>query len=152
MRELPTATVYLQTPTETIPMNVLIVPEIAVPLRTHPIGTDSRKHLAGLRLSHPAMNDGYFEIMMQIGADYYWSIVQDRVIRGNGPTAVQSKLGYLRSGLTGYNKNSTPTSMMNVLTSHSVEEVDLERFWKVESLGIEKVEPKQSKDSYLKQY
>ena len=29
--------------------------------------------------------------------------------------------------------------MMNIMTSHSAEEVDLERFWKVKSFGIEKV-------------
>ena len=39
--------------------------------------------------------------------------------------------------------------MMNIMTSHSAEEVDLERFWKVEPLGIEKVEPDQTHDSYL---
>ena len=153
MRGLPTATVYLQTETETIPMNILIVPEISVPLRTYPNNLENMKHLTGLKLVHPAMNDGYFEIMVLIGADYYWSIVQDRVIRGNGPTAVESKIGYLLSGhTTGCNKKLPPTSMMNIMTSNSAEEVDLERFWKVESLGIEKVEPDQTRDSYLAEY
>jgi len=32
---------------------------------------------------------------MLIGADAYWSIVQDTVVRGPGLVAVQSKLGYL---------------------------------------------------------
>ena len=145
MRELPTAIVYLQTETETIPMNVLIVPEIAVPLRTYPNNMENMKHLTGLKLAHPAMNDGYFEIMVLIGADYYWSIVQDRVIRGNGPTAVESKIGYLLSGpTTGCNKKLPPTLMMNIMTSHSAEEVDLERFWKVES--------DQTHDSYMAVY
>ena len=113
---------------------------------------ENMKHLTGLKLAHPAMNDGYFDIMVLIGADYYWSIVQDRVIRGNGPTAVESKIGYLLSGpTTGCNKKLPSTSMMNIMTSHSAEEVDLERFWKVESLGIE-VEPDQTHDSYSAEY
>ena len=44
-------------------------------------------------------------------------------------------------------------SFVNVImTSRSAEEVDLKRFWKVESLGIEKVEPDQTHDSYLAEY
>ena len=46
----------------------------------------------------------------------------------------------------------TPTSKMNTMTSHSVEEVDYERFWKVKSLGIEKMEPEQPHDSNLNDY
>ena len=61
MRELPTAIVYLQTETETIPMNVLIVPEIAVPLRAYPNNMENMKHLTGLKLPHPALNDGYLK-------------------------------------------------------------------------------------------
>ena len=153
MRELPTATVYLQTETETIPMDVLIVPEIAVPLRTYPNKINNMKHLTGLKLAHPATNDGYFEIMVLIGADYYWNIVQDRVIRGNGFTAVESKIGYLLSGpTTGCNKKLHPTSMMYIIASHSVKEVDLERYRKVESLGIEKMEFNQTYENYLTEY
>ena len=91
MRELSTATVYLQTEAETIPLDVLIVPEIAVTLKTYPSNTKTMSPLTGPKLAHPAMNDGYFEIMVLIGADYYWTVVQDRVVRGNGPTAVESK-------------------------------------------------------------
>ena len=91
MQELPTATVYLQTETEPIPMDVFIVPEIAVHLRTYPNKINDMKHLTGLKLAHPATNDGYFEIMVLIVADYYWSIIQDRVIRGNGPNCCRVK-------------------------------------------------------------
>ena len=38
------------------------------------------------------------------------------------------------------------------MTSHSVEEVDLERFLKVKSFGIEKMKPEQPHDNYLKMY
>jgi hypothetical protein len=74
---------------------------------------------------------------MLIGADYYWDIVQNKIIRGKGPTAVQSRLGYLLSGpmsnSTGY---TTSASMLNILIQHKNEEYDLERFWKLESMGV----------------
>ena len=53
------------------------------------------RHLTGLKLAHPAMNDWYFEIMVLIEADYYWSVVQDRVVRGNGRTAADSGTYFL---------------------------------------------------------
>ena len=70
MQELSTATVYLQTKTEKNPMDALIVPEIAVPLKTYPCNMQNMRHLMGLKLAHPAMNDWYFEIMVLIEADY----------------------------------------------------------------------------------
>jgi hypothetical protein len=45
-------------------------------------------HLKGLKLAHP-VQDGNFNIDLLIGADFYWDIVQDNIIRGEaGPTAV----------------------------------------------------------------
>ena len=55
-------------------------------------------HLKGLQLAHLTENEN-FEISVLIGADYYWSFVHDHVTRGDGPTVVQSRLGYLLSGL-----------------------------------------------------
>ena len=56
---------------------------------------------------------------MLIGADAYWSIVQETVIQGPGPTAVQSKLGYLLSGLL-YNYTASMTSSVLHLSSVSL--------------------------------
>ena len=75
-------------------------------------------------------------ISMLIGADTYWSIVQETVIRGPGPTAVESKLGYLLSGPL-YNHTTSMTSSVfhfssvslydspNVMSSGDVWETDL---------------------------
>ena len=38
-----------------------------------------------------------FEIYLLVGADFYWDLVGDHFIRGDGPTAMSSKLGYLLS-------------------------------------------------------
>ncbi|CAB4027962.1 Hypothetical predicted protein [Paramuricea clavata] len=42
-----------------------------------------------------SITDEKFEVSLLIGANYYWEIVQDHIIRGAGPTAMESKLGYL---------------------------------------------------------
>ena len=56
--------------------------------------------------------DKQFNVSLLIGVDYYWKLIGDDVIRGNGPTAVQSKLGYLLSGpLVQSVASNTVTSM-----------------------------------------
>lgn len=52
-------------------------------------------YLQGLSLAHPITHTSDFEISLLIGADFYWSKVEDQIIRGDEPTAMQSKLGYL---------------------------------------------------------
>lgn len=105
---------------EKISMEVLIVPTIAAPLQNN-INFDASKlhYLQGLKLAHPVCSGDKLEISMLIGADYYWDIVQNKIIRGKGPTAVQSRLGYLLSGSmsnsTGY---TTSASMLNILIQH----------------------------------
>jgi hypothetical protein len=52
--------------------------------------------------------------------EYYWDIVGDQVIRGLGPTAVQSKIGYL---IFGWLDNSNDTIKQSVRNLHiSVQE------------------------------
>ena len=82
-----------------IPISVLIVPKLAAPvrnsIRTH---LNQFSYLQGLTLAHPVTSDENFSLSVLIGADYYWQFIQDHVARGDGPTAVQSRLGYLLSG------------------------------------------------------
>ena len=120
---------------ETIPIDVLIVPTIAAPLSNMPPEVTKLKYLKGLKLAHPVTQDGEFDISLVIGADHYWRIVQNHVVRGNRPTAVKSKIGYLLSGPTPGDSKQTQNTMLNVLTS-SPDAADLEQFWKLESLGI----------------
>jgi len=77
-----------------IPISVLVVPKIAAPLQNLiPDPGDSYPHLHCLSLAHPVQAAGNFEISLLVGADSYWRIVQDRVVQGNGPTAVESRIG-----------------------------------------------------------
>ncbi|XP_069115378.1 uncharacterized protein [Argopecten irradians] len=158
VRHLSSGTVYLQTNTrEKIPVKVLVVPTIAVPLNSNRKHIAKLPHLKGLKLAHPVSADETFEVSLLIGADHYWDIVQDKVVRGKGPIAVKSKIGYLLSGpyqgISSLNQRQN-MSVMNVLVSHKKDECDLEKFWKVESLGIQKKDDKTEDESctYLENY
>ena len=61
----------------------------------------------------------------------------NRVVRGDGPTAVQSKIGYLHSGPLPTSTTDTATDcIMNIITPPR-DTYDLERFRKLETLGIQ---------------
>ncbi|XP_045157295.2 uncharacterized protein LOC123523710 [Mercenaria mercenaria] len=147
------ATVYLLTDNkERIDIDVLIVPTIAVPLRNLHRTTSALPYLRGLKLAHPVTEDETFNISLLIGADKYWEIVGNRVVRGNGPTAVQSKIGYLLSGpLPIQSTDSATDYIMNLITSPP-DVSDLERFWKLESLGISHEKDEGTTSDYLTTY
>jgi len=120
-----------------IPLSVLVVPRIAAPL--HSIATSELPYLRGLTLAHPIMKeDSHFDISMLIGVDYYWKIVEDHIVRGDGPIAVQSKLGYLLSRpltLSSSSCYSTVTSMHIGIHNDPGNDQTLARFWEIESSG-----------------
>jgi len=75
-----------------IPLSVLVVSKITAPFQC--ITTSKLQELPYLRdliLTHPIMKENsQFDISLLIGIDYYWKIVEDHIVRGDGPTAVQS--------------------------------------------------------------
>ncbi|XP_071153540.1 uncharacterized protein [Mytilus edulis] len=144
IRHLRTGLVYLITTDGKLPIRVLVVPEIAAPMRTYVRQAAKLTYLSGIKLGHPVTADENFEMSILIGADYFWSIVQNDIIRGEGPTAVQSKIGYLLSGTLHSHNSDTDgykrASMMNVMIATKTDEYDLEKFWKIESLATEKID------------
>ena len=79
--------------------SVLIVPDVAVPLRNMTNEYVSQLlYLKGLPLAYTVTTYENFKISLLIGADHYWDIVEGDIIRGDSPTAVGSKLEYLLSG------------------------------------------------------
>ena len=61
-----------------VPLSVLIVPDIAVPLRNITNERVSQlPYLKGLPLAHPVTTHENFKISLLIGADHYWDIVED---------------------------------------------------------------------------
>ena len=132
MKRINTATVYLETTQkEIIPIHVIIVPTIPAPLTTY-TGANVRDlpHLRGLTLAHVNVDDSPFTVDILIGADHYWDVVGNKVIKGPGPTAAKSKTGYLLSGPLSKSNHSENlnSSILSVVTEHQQEEFDLERF------------------------
>ena len=69
---------------------------------------------------------------MLIGADFYWQVVEDKIICGNGPTAVQSKLGYLLSGPIPPSLNSTRDLNVFHAVAQPVDDcMVVPKFWKL---------------------
>ena len=132
-RQLPVATVKVVTAyDEKVPVRVLVVEQIATPIQNqfhqqiHDI-----PHLRGLTFAHPVTSDENFVISLLIGADPYWDLVEDTFIRGQGPTAVASKLGYLVSEPLQtdiVHPADTVVNLLQTLSSTREAEFDLQQF------------------------
>jgi hypothetical protein len=120
-------------------MNVLIVPQIASPIQNYTRSVTKISHLKNFKLANPYTGDEMFEVEIVIGVDYYWDVVENKIIRGNGLTAMKFKLLYLLSGAISKNQNTIKksTSIMNIVIYHKDEDYQLRRFWELESTGIE---------------
>ena len=105
----------------------------------------------GITLAHPVTDDENFELSILVSGDYYWTFVEDQVIRGEGPTAVVSKLGYLLSGpLHG---TSSAATLFRVSAQAPAEAISIEKFWNIESTGTQPTmegPDKQFLESYMK--
>ena len=130
-----------------IPISVLIVPFIAAPLQNS-LRTSIKgfSYLQGLKLAHPITNEENFQISVLIGADFYWTFVEDHIIRGEGPTAQQSKLGYLLSGPVPQMPLQLSNALHVVTMSITTENPNLDRFWSLEETGTT-LNDSQGKDS-----
>lgn len=116
------------------------MPKIAVPIKNYRRAVEGLPYFKVVKLACPLAAEENFEISLLIRADYYWDIVQNRVVHGQGPTAVQSKIGYLLSGPISHSQSNRTrygaATMMNVIASHTQEEYNLEKIWEIESLGV----------------
>ena len=108
-------------------------------------------YLRGLKLAHPGNGDYTFTISMLIVVDFYWDIVEDHIVRGNGPTAVKSKIGYLLSGPVHTQQSRAIDHVFNVIASHMPTDV-LECFWSLESMGISQNPDNNDKSDYFREY
>ncbi|XP_052224051.1 uncharacterized protein LOC127839707 [Dreissena polymorpha] len=154
LQQLERTTVYIVSKKKKIPVSVLIVPTIAAPINCGYLrSTAELPYLRGLKLAHPVTGDTLFHISLLVGADHYWDMVEDHVVRGNGPTAVKSKIGYLLSGpMPSTSYVPADKHILNVLASRAPEDSILERFWSLESMCISPCEPDRKSVEYLKQY
>ena len=87
-----------------------------------------------------------------IGADHYWDIVEDHIIQENGPTAINSKTGYLLSGPLSP-QQTTALNVLNVTTQYlDTYGGDLQKFWAIESTGTSSVTVSDSDKTFLQSY
>ena len=155
IKQLQTGEIHLLTKTEEkIPLSVLIIPTIATPLQNVMQAYIAQlPHLQGISLAHPVTKPATtFEISLLIGADHYWDIVEDHIIRGNGPTAMNSKIGYLLSGPISPQQTSA-LNILNVTTQYiHTDSGDLQRFWAIESTGTSSVIDSDSDKTFRQSY
>ena len=132
---------------ERIPISVLIVPTISTPIHNlcH-VALDTLLHLKDLKLANPITNSQEFTIAILIGTDYYWSFVQDQIIRGAGPIAQQSKLGYLLSRPVPQLAVQFSTTILQQIMTSVDQQFNPQELW---SIGTK---PEQSSDTFLCSY
>ena len=126
-------------------LSAIVVPQISSLVRNHVQKTVLKhSYLKVLPLTnHVAADD--FEIDLLIGADYYWDIVENNTVRGPGPTAVASKLGYLLSGPSNLNDVSVLNTMIyTTMMSPAPDDQKLTDYWELETVDI-KDEPNVNK-------
>ena len=135
VKKLDVATIYLETIIgDRLPLSVLIVPTTAAPVQhvTH-YTTAELPYLKGLQLATPMTAGEQFEITLLIGADHYWQVVEDHIVRGQGPTAIKSRLGYLLSGPLTPRREQSKHYAASVLHVSTQPVVDTQLFWTMES-------------------
>ncbi len=104
-------------------------PVICSPLRS--VVTTNYAHLDGLDLADFNQEESDDSIDVLVGDDHYWDLVTVDVVKGeDGPTAIDSKLGWLLSG---------PAESSSLADS-------LRPFWETESIGISEQQPKSDRE------
>lgn len=94
VRQLESTTIDIQTDSEEkIPIPALIVPTIAIPMQTNMTrNIRNLPYLKSLKLAHPRSSHEQFEISLLVGAEFYWNIVEDKVIQGVDPQQTVKQL------------------------------------------------------------
>lgn len=128
---------------------LLTVPTICEPLSGQPITLASQwySYRSKLELADPSECGDCLDVGILIGADHYWALVTGRTRQGIGPTAIETRLGWVLSGpITGLCSES---SSVNALSCHVLKveasqhgysnaslDQALRKFWNLETLGI----------------
>ena len=151
---LPVTTIYLKTTNDDeVPISVLVIPRISQPLRNLPFSYVKKlPYLQDIRLTRAVSNNQEFDISLLIGADFYWSIVQETVIRGPGPTAVKSKLGYLLSGPLYNCVTSMISRVLHLSTSESETMSSPESMWNESAEFEPNKQSSSSSSKFLQEY
>ena len=136
----------IRTQKDTIVLSALVVPFICQPLTAQPtIDCATRyEHLQDLELADPVSEGETLKIDLLVGSDHYWDLVTGRVKPGSrGPTAIETKMGWILSGPvdppvmnTAVSVCSTHTLKVEVCPADSTLDDQLQKFWELETLGV----------------
>ena len=132
-------------------ITVLSSPVICSPLNMT-VEVSKYPHLQGLQLVDSSKSHKSIDVL--IGSDYYWDFVTGDTVCGEfGPTAINSKFGWLVSGPTAKCVTNDDITVSNLIISgncsnmHETSQdplVDtLKQFWETETIGIEHSVPKE---------
>ena len=136
---------------EGVELFAFVVPIICDPLQSQSIAeaTHTYAHLKGLELADYGTGEDNVEVDILVGSDQYWSLVSGRVVRGeHGPTAIETKLGWVLSGpipegiqVDRHQSNLVTTHVLKsavnpVDVTNETLDGNLKTFWELESLGI----------------
>ncbi len=132
-------------------MTAYVVPVICAPLSNQALkfAANNYPHLTGLCLADClAEAEQKLECEILVGSNHYWNFLSGNCIRGeNGPTALESSLGWILSGPVNNGTDADSTEINIVQThvlkvesepdeGHAAIDKQLTRFWDLESLGI----------------
>ena len=144
-------------------ITALCFPKICSPLTTT-IDLNLYPHLQDLQLSDINILAGRqtdSDIDILIGADYYFDILTGEMIRDEGgPVAINTEFGWVVTGQTNDTESKSKVSSVNLLIEEHGsstpfpfqlrEETDLSkclnRFWEIESMGIQEPNEEKSTD------
>eukprot|EP00794_Sanderia_malayensis_P015493 gene15493-17071_t len=133
-----------------ITISAFVVKTICSPVSSQAIDVAKNmySHLKGLILADSGSGAEDVEIDVLIGADYVYTVMLDKVVRGehsNSPVATATRFGYVLNGPVQLPGNTIVSS--NIISSHVLkssvviynDEVlsnQVKQFWNIESVGI----------------
>ena len=102
-----------------VTINARVMPMICTPLTDQhtDFARQNYEHLKTLELAETGEGTGQVDIL--VGSDFYWDVFSGKVSRGvSGPVGLDSKVGWVLSGLVEGLKPKPITSMLN--TCHAL--------------------------------
>ena len=124
--------------------------QICAPLSAVSLNLKEYPHLKDLALGDPDIPDGA-EVDILIGQAPFQEIMSGKVVRPRGgaklsqPSAWETTFGYALMGpLGGHSEPNTESACLLSITEN--QEPDLERFWRLDTMGIIDVEQKMSQE------
>ena len=132
-----------------IKVKARVLDQICHPIPLQPVRSclQNYRHLKGLKIADFHRDNDTLEIDVLIGGDFYYTFMEDRVIRGGKgePTAVKSKVGWLLSGpvrersiISHFSNLSTITTLNSAQIEGPVSDLNdgISKFWDLDTVGI----------------